>query len=33
MSNTPHTLRMHDSDNVAIVANDGGLACRHALLP
>ncbi len=25
MSNTPHTIRMHDSDNVAIVANDGGL--------
>jgi galactarate dehydratase len=25
MMSTPHTIRMHDADNVAIVANDGGL--------
>ena len=25
MSRTPHTIRMHDGDNVAIVANGGGL--------
>ena len=25
MSTTPHTIRMHADDNVAIVANDGGL--------
>ncbi|HPV23509.1 MAG TPA: UxaA family hydrolase, partial [Casimicrobium sp.] len=24
--NTPHTIRMHEHDNVAIVANNGGLA-------
>ena len=23
--NTPHTIRMHERDNVAIVANNGGL--------
>ena len=27
----PHTIRMHASDNVAIVANDGGLAAGTAL--
>ncbi len=27
----PHTIRMHDRDNVAIVANDGGLAAGTAL--
>src|SRR4051794_29052875 len=29
---TPLTIRMHERDNVAIVANDGGLA-RGAVLP
>ncbi len=28
----PHTIRMHASDNVAIVANDGGLPAGTALL-
>ncbi len=31
MSSTPLTIRMHDRDNVAIVANDGGLAAGTAL--
>jgi galactarate dehydratase len=28
---TPHTIRMHESDNVAIVANDGGLPAGTVL--
>ena len=31
MSSTPLTIRMNDRDNVAIVANDGGLAAGTAL--
>ncbi|MBL8313558.1 MAG: galactarate dehydratase [Rubrivivax sp.] len=31
MSQRPHTIRMHERDNVAIVANTGGLACGTAL--
>jgi galactarate dehydratase len=31
MSRPPLTIRMHDRDNVAIVANDGGLAAGTAL--
>ena len=31
MTRPPHTIRMHDGDNVAIVANDGGLAAGTAL--
>ena len=30
-SRPPLTLRMHDADNVAIVANDGGLPAGTAL--
>ena len=29
--NSPHTIRMHASDNVAIVANDGGLPAGTVL--
>ena len=29
----PLTIRMHAHDNVAIVANDGGLAAGTALVP
>ena len=28
---TPHTIRMHPRDNVAIVANDGGLPAGTVL--
>jgi galactarate dehydratase len=31
MPTAPHTIRIHESDNVAIVANDGGLAAGTAL--
>ena len=31
MSATPLTIRMHERDNVAIVANDGGLAAGSVL--
>ena len=31
MSSTPHTIRMHERDNVAIVANDGGLPAGSVL--
>jgi len=31
MSSTPHIIRMHERDNVAIVANDGGLAAGSVL--
>lgn len=31
MSSTPHTILMHERDNVAIVANDGGLPAGTAL--
>ncbi|MCV5276603.1 SAF domain-containing protein, partial [Escherichia coli] len=27
----PHTIRMHEADNVAIVANDGGLPAGTVL--
>jgi galactarate dehydratase len=30
--NTPHTIRMHAADNVAIVANDGGLPAGTVLV-
>ena len=31
MSDTPLTIRMHERDNVAIVANDGGLPAGSVL--
>ena len=31
MTRPPHTIRMHERDNVAIVANDGGLAAGTVL--
>ena len=31
MPSTPHTIQMHADDNVAIVANDGGLGAGTVL--